>query len=68
MDGLDFIISHTSAWIDIKSILALIFLVAVIVFFIVRYRKMRKIEKGLEDEMKAAGIEPDASNPDGLKA
>ena len=68
MDGLDFIISHTSAWIDIKSILALIFLIAVIVFFIVRYRKMRKIEKGLEEEMKAAGIESDASNPDGHKA
>ena len=68
MDGLDFIISHTSVWIDVKSILALIFLIAVVVFFVVRYRKMRKIEKGLEEEMKAAGIEPQASASDGPKA
>lgn len=68
MDGLDFIISHTSVWIDVKSILALIFLIAVVVFFVVRYRKMRKIEKGLEEEMNAAGIEPQASASDGPKA
>ena len=58
MDGLQFVISHSAIWIDIKSIIALVFFIAVVVFFIVRYRKMRKVEQGLEEEMKAAGITP----------
>ena len=56
MDGLQFVINHSGIWVDLKSIFALIFLVALIVFFVVRYRIVRKQEKDLEHEMEEAGI------------
>lgn len=62
MDGLMFVINHSAIWVDIKSILALVFLVAVVVFFAARYHKVRKVEKGLEEEMRAAGLMPAADS------
>ncbi len=62
MDGLQFVISHTGIWVDLKSIFALAFFVAVVVVFIVRYRMVRKTEKDLEQEMDEAGIAIPGSN------
>lgn len=49
--GLNWVIEHSGIWIDLKSILALIFLICVIVFFAVRAHKMRNREKELENQM-----------------
>ena len=58
MDGLRFIISHSALWIDFKSILALILFLSIVVFFAVRYHMVRKVEKGLEEEMEKIGTTP----------
>ena len=49
---MDFIIDHTRIGFEIPELIALIFLIAVVVFFVVRTRKMKKDEEGLEEEIK----------------
>ncbi len=48
---MDFIIEHTRVGLEIPEIIALVFLVAVVVFFIFRTRKMKKLENELMDEI-----------------
>lgn len=47
--GFDFVISHTGIWLNIWVFLAIIALVAIIVYFILRRRNMVKMEEELED-------------------
>lgn len=47
--GLDFIIAHTGIWLNIWVFLAILALIVVIVYFIVRRRKLVKMEEELED-------------------
>ena len=49
---MDFIIEHTRIWFEIPELIALIFLIAVVIFFIVRSRQMKKAEEELEDQIR----------------
>ena len=49
---MDFIIDHTRIGIDIPEIIALILLIAVVAFFFVRSRQMKKAEEELEDQIR----------------
>lgn len=46
---MDFVISHTGIWFDIWVLLALILLIGVIVYFIVRRRQFIRREEELTD-------------------
>ncbi len=48
---MDFIIEHTRIGFEIPELIALIFLIAVVVFFFVRSRQMKKAEEELEDQI-----------------
>lgn len=47
-----FIIEHTRIGFELPELIALIFLIAVVVFFIVRSRQMKKAEEELEDQIR----------------
>lgn len=49
---MDFIIEHTRIGFEIPELIALIFLIAVVIFFIVRSRQMKKAEEELEDQIR----------------
>lgn len=49
---MDFIIEHTRIGFEIPELIALVFLIAVVVFFFVRSRQMKKSEEELEDQIK----------------
>lgn len=53
METIRYLIDHTYIGLDIPAILALIGLIAVVVYFIVAHRKRKKIEKQLEEELTA---------------
>ena len=48
---MEYIIEHTRIGIELPEILAFILLIAVIVFFIVRHKQMKKQERELIDEI-----------------
>ena len=48
---MDYVISHTTFAIDVKTILALILLIGFTAFFIYRNHKMKKEEEELEEEL-----------------
>ena len=48
---MDFLIEHTGFWIDLKSILAFILLVVIIIVFAVRVHFAHKKEKELKEEL-----------------
>lgn len=49
MGGIDYVIAHTGMWINIWVLLAILAFVGVIIYFIVRRRKLIKMEEELED-------------------
>ena len=49
MGGIDYVIAHTGMWLNIWVFLAILAFVLVIVYFIVRRRKLIKMEEELED-------------------
>ena len=48
---MDYIIEHTRIGFELPELLALILLIGVVVFFIVRYRQMKRTERDLIDEI-----------------
>lgn len=48
---MSYIIEHTTVAIDVKTIIALILVIAFTAFFIYMNRKMKKEEKELEDQL-----------------
>ena len=48
---MSYIIEHTGIWFELPTVLALILLVAIIVFFAVKNHNLKKEEKELEDRI-----------------
>lgn len=59
---MSFILKHTTIAVDLWVILALILLIALIVFFLIRNHQMKKQEKELEDEIKEIQGQGDAGS------